>query len=318
MFLRTQKSEKKLRDIQFDRNLTDLMKFVACLMVAMSRYSGYVLANGISSNIVYKVIAANGGYLGVAVFFFLSGYGLMKSNQKRHLGVADFFKRRLLKTYLPAVLVSALWLGFASLTSMGLLCNKQYFLGVVWLFNDEVMWFVNSILMMYVAFRLYLVASSRMQNHQWIALGIICLITYWLLRFFNIGSTLSVPLFFVGIAVAQYGKAIRQFIQNVWVDVALIFCAMVLLWLFRHDNYLLHGWINYVTMGLILWTMSRWNISLCTIPKWVGACSYDIYLVHYKVHLALLFFFGLDKLWMFALGTTIVTILFYNMRRLLI
>lgn len=99
------------QEILFDRNLTDLMKFVACLMVAMSHYSGYALANGVSSNIIYKVIAATGGYLGVALFFFLSGYGLMMSDMKHHLGFVDFLKRRLSKTWLPAVLVSAIWLG---------------------------------------------------------------------------------------------------------------------------------------------------------------------------------------------------------------
>ena len=48
--------------------------------------------------------------MGVAIFFFLSGYGLMESEQKSHLSLAAFFKRRFLNVYLPVLLVTALWL----------------------------------------------------------------------------------------------------------------------------------------------------------------------------------------------------------------
>ena len=316
--IQVQKNKACQDDILLNRNLTDAMKFISCLMVAFGHYSGYVLANGLSSHIIYKAIAATGGYLGVAIFFFLSGYGLMKSDQKHHLGGVKFFQRRLLKTYLPAVLVSALWLGFASMTSMDLLCNKQYFLGVVWRFNDEVMWFVKSIIIMYVTFRAYLMTSSRITyRYQWLVLTTVCILTYSGLRYFNIGSTLSVPLFFGGVAVAQYGKQICLIFRNVWMVAALTLVAIALLWLFRHDNYLLHGWGNYVTMGVLLWIFCRWNVVLIALPKWVGACSYDIYLVHHKVMLALVYFLGVDLLWTFVLGTTIVTVVFYKFRNVI-
>lgn len=35
----------------------------------------------------------------------------MMSDRKKHLGFGAFIQRRLSKTYLPAVLVSAIWLG---------------------------------------------------------------------------------------------------------------------------------------------------------------------------------------------------------------
>lgn len=106
-----QRASREQNTILFDRNVTDMLKFLSCLMVAMSHYSGYALAKGVSSSIIYQAIAATGGYLGVAVFFFLSGYGLMMSDQKHHLGFGDFIKRRLSKTWIPAVLVSVIWFG---------------------------------------------------------------------------------------------------------------------------------------------------------------------------------------------------------------
>jgi peptidoglycan/LPS O-acetylase OafA/YrhL len=63
-----------------------------------------------TDNLFYKVLSTQGGYLGVAVFFFLSGFGLMESDIKRHLTLFQFLKKRLSKIYLPAVLVTAIWL----------------------------------------------------------------------------------------------------------------------------------------------------------------------------------------------------------------
>lgn len=241
----------------------------------------------------------------------------MKSDMKNPLGWLQFITRRIAKTYLPAVLVSALWLSFAAITSLDLLCNQDYLLGVVWWFNDEVLWFVNSIMIMYIAFRLYRSFSFSPTKIQAIALASIGVITYSFLRIFGIGSTLSVPLFFIGVLVAQFGQQVRTFFQSMYVEIALMLIAVILLWFFRHDNYLLHGWINYFTIGLSLCIVSKWNISLSIIPKWLGSCSYDVYLVHHKVHLAILYFYGIDRMWLFTVVTVIATVLFYSLRRLL-
>ena len=306
---------KNQTDVLIDRNLTDVLKFIACLAVAMSHYSGYVVANGISSSFFYKVLAANGGYIGVAFFFFLSGYGLMKSDMKHHLSFYQYFKRRLLKTYLPAVLVSALWLGVAAFTSFDLLCNQHYFLGVVWRFNDEVLWFVNSILIMYIAFGLYCAIKQYLDKNAWILLFFFAVASYGFLHHFNIGSTMSVPLFFIGVLTAQYGGAIRHCFQNTYVGIAFILIAIISLILFRHDNYLLHGWINYISISVFIWALCRWNIIVSKVPKWLGPFSYDVYLVHNKVHLSILYFIGIDSLGLFLPLTAILSIGVYQLHK---
>ena len=97
--------------LQFNRGLTDIIKFLSCLMIALHHFSQIRGVEG-ASNVIYFLFATQGGYLGVAIFFFLSGYGLMKSEQSKHLTIPAFFKKRLIKTYLPAVLVSALWAAY--------------------------------------------------------------------------------------------------------------------------------------------------------------------------------------------------------------
>lgn len=306
--------------ILFDRNLTDLMKFVACLMVAMSHYSGYALANGVSSSILYQAIAATGGYLGVALFFFLSGYGLMMSDMKHHLGFVDFLKRRLSKTWLPAVLVSAIWLGINMVIEANgggnLLCNQQYFLGVIWRFNDEVMWFVQTIIVMYLFFYAYRVIGLKLPALEPVALAVLCAIATPLVRWVGIGDPISVPLFFAGIAIARWQKEAARFFRSWWCVMLVMFVIMAVAYFGRADNRVLHGAINYFCMTGLVTLLAFVNVRIASLPKWVGGCSYDLYLVHYKVHLLLVFLCGVDQLWMFVIGTVVATTGFYNLRKL--
>lgn len=98
--------------ITFDRNVTDALKFVACIMVALGHYCGYCSVSDVHNVFIDAIrpVSPQFGYLGVALFFLLSGYGLMMSDLKAHLQFDAFLRRRLSKTWLPAVLVSALWL----------------------------------------------------------------------------------------------------------------------------------------------------------------------------------------------------------------
>lgn len=313
--LSIQKASTAQNTITLDRNITDLLKFVACTMVAMSHYSGYVLAEGVSSAFIYKAIAAIGGYLGVAIFFFLSGYGLMKSDQKRHRYISEFCKRRLAKAWLPAVVVSAIWLAVAYFVDLDLLCNRHYILGILWWFNDEVMWFIRVILVMYVFFYIYSSVSLRYANSKPILLIAIAIIAYFVVRILNIGSSLSVPLFFLGMAVAEFPKFFKTAFSNIPVVVTLVAIAVISAWLFHHDNYLLHGLINYFCIGVLLVIFANFHITLSRFPAWIGNCSLDVYLVHYKVHLLILHYMAIDTLWMFLLGTAVAAFLFYWLRK---
>lgn len=107
------------------KDTSNAVKVLAALMVMFHHYSQYIMANGLSDSIFYQLLSTQGGYLGVAIFFFLSGYGLMESEQKIHLSLAAFFKRRFLNVYLPVLLVTALWL-----VSSPLLLPKSPFEGV--------------------------------------------------------------------------------------------------------------------------------------------------------------------------------------------
>lgn len=305
-----------------DRNLTDLLKFVSCIMVALSHYSGYVLANGVSTNIIYKVIAANGGYIGVAVFFFLSGYGLTVSDMKHHLGLWEFCKRRLSKTYIPAVLVSTIWLGVAFVFGFELLSNPHFPSGLIWIFNDEVMWFVRIIIILYAVFYAYRQIGVYIEDHisSWvepvILIALIISSTLWTLAT-GTGASISAPMFFIGIAIAQWNEEIGTFFKKKWGILLLAILMICVAYIFRADNKVLHSIINYFCIVVLLTLLASFNIEITSLPKWIGSCSYDLYLVHYKVHLLIVLLCGTDEFWMFIVGTAFATAGFRIIRYLL-
>lgn len=306
--------------ILFDRGFTDLLRFLACCIVALGHYAGYAESTLGIRNIFYDVAAAQFGYLGVALFFFLSGYGLMMSFQRRPISFKDFVARRLSKTWLPAVLVSGIWL-VINLLIFGfgggnLLCNQNYLLGVIWLFNDEVMWFVRTIMVLYLFFYLYVWLSSRCSSKAsfFILIGVAACSTH-IVRPLHLGDPISVPLFFIGMMVAKWPEQFKKLVYSWKAVVLIVLVALIVAYVCKSDNRVLHGIINYLTLFIFIEIVMHYNISVPSVPKWVGECSYDIYLVHYKTHLMLVYLFVVDQLWMFFVGTALATIAFYNLRK---
>ena len=87
-----------------NRSFSESVKLLSCIAIAIGHYLGYYSTTGAHINILQKAMLAQGGMLGVALFFFLSGYGLMKSDERKHLSACEFFSRRYLKIYLPVLL----------------------------------------------------------------------------------------------------------------------------------------------------------------------------------------------------------------------
>lgn len=118
-------------------------------MVAVHHYSQYVISNNISHNLLYQGFSSQGGYLGVAVFFFLSGYGLMKSDMIKHLSFGNFVRKRFIKVYLPVVLVTAIWLPiYYTLVGKGNLSVSviDILQDLLWNWKDGVLLFIRCLL----------------------------------------------------------------------------------------------------------------------------------------------------------------------------
>lgn len=76
-----------------DKSSTNALKGIAIITVMLHHFSGYT-----SGNSIFKIIFGNIGFLGVSIFLFISGYGLLVSyNKNKEKYLKSFIKNRLLK-----------------------------------------------------------------------------------------------------------------------------------------------------------------------------------------------------------------------------
>lgn len=288
-------------------------------MVAVHHYSQYVISNNISHNLLYKAFSSQGGYLGVAVFFFLSGYGLMKSDMIKHLSFGNFVKRRLMKVYFPVVLVTTIWLPiYYTLMGKGDLFIIDVLQDLLWNWKDGVLWFIRCLLQLYIAFALYSILRLYLESSLIRILSLCILATLmFCLQYFMVAdySSISVPLFFFGIGVVEF-KKIKTYLTNRWISTGVILLMIAIVWVFRHKMLFVHACFNY--LFILLWMMfaTRRTLRFKPIPKWMSTMSFDVYLVHMKCLDVLISFFSIVPLYYFAGCTIIVAIAFGRLRAL--
>ena len=134
----------------------------------------------------------------------------------------------------------------------------------------------------------------------------------------QIGDPLSVPLFFVGIAIAQWPQQFNRFLSSVVNSVILIIIPIIVGIIWRQNYGIIHGAMTYLFIVLLIIGL-RWGLLRdVKLPSLLSSISYDIYLVHYKVHLLVVFLLGKDSLLFFLLGTTIIAYLFSQFRKLVL
>lgn len=279
-----------------DRSMTDVLRFISCLLVAGSHYAQYCETNNLSDNVVIRLLSTSGGYLGVAFFFFLSGYGLTCSMKNHSYTFGIFIKRRVKQVYLPAAFISLLWIWALLLIPhfkcVGAIINHGHLIGngfsailgiLIFRFCDSVLWFVEILLLLNLVFYFYAVLTKVGRNLLSFFVLLVGTTAIMLYTFFHVGpfAVVSIPLFLIGVLVATYGEWI---INNKYKLVLIISLVLFLLaFVFRRNFVFIHGVINYYLLLMFLFVTSIWNISFSKIPKIIPKMSYDLYLTHNKL-----------------------------------
>ena len=296
-------------------------------MISMHHYSQYVCANHLSDNIIYKLLSSQGGYLGVAIFFLLSGYGLMESEQKHSMLPWQFVRRRLLKVYFPVLLVTLLWLPiyYYFVAEQGTINFTDVYRGYLIIkdlmfdFHDGVLWFVKALLVLYIVFFVFTYAYKR---NIFFAFTILAILTFTIsvicACIFGMHTFISVPMFMVGIiASACKNMNINIFNASLFALVVSFMFVWLLLNLWSCDgNMLIHCIINYIIVGAFIIICTTYKIKV-SITKCLSTVSFDMYLVHNKVLTLSKCLFSIVPLWIFVLGTIISTIIYGGIRKML-
>lgn len=313
-------SENKSDKIILDRGLTDTIKFLASVMIALHHYSQLVLSTGVSDNLIYKLFSTQGGYLGVALFFFFSGYGVMMSDIKNHFSLVQFFKKRILKIYRPVVLITIVWLPVIYMKSGGVNDMIQILKDLCWGWKDGVLWYVKVLFILYVLFYIYTEIRILKPNYKVVYIILFTFLAYFITyKLFPIYCTISVPLFFIGVLLAEYRDAFYQFFHKWWGYLFgfVVFAAILVIG--RGQAMVYHAMFNYILIFIALVFLSYYSVNISNVPKWMGNFSFDVYLVHNKVLTIYKTCWPVAELspWLFLIASFIASFIFYRIRLLL-
>lgn len=272
---------------QISRGASDLLKIVSAILVMFSHYFNLKAQVGFELNPFEWCVRSQGGNIGVGVFFFLSGYGLMMSEMKSHLPLKMFFRRRFCKIYLPVVLVTALWLPI----TYRITPPDTYWLiirDLVIGFNDPVLWFIKSLILLYAVFWLSTVFIDKSNTIYFIVLCggtvAVCFFSYYTNGNFGLNSISGLPLFSIGVVTALWSSKVFKGLHPAIIPLVLSFAAVSLVMSFypRFVANLAHVIADYAVVATIIIVFSRWQPSI-RIPAILSLITFDIYLIHFKV-----------------------------------
>lgn len=273
------------REVQISREFGNMLKFVSSLLVAFCHYGTYRVIDCHDGGIMYKMAESLGGYLGVALFFLLSGYGLMESDRKRHLDFVPYCKRRLSRVYLPTMLVTLIWVLVAQYLNLFDCSSVGHLLYVIlWDYDDGALWFIRIILLLYLSFYLfsYLYRRRRREAHLVFILFVGMIYIYSHLSN-GAWSALSVPLFYIGMLLSlNKNNPVKGVILPLF-DMGAFTCSVS--YLFGGRYLLVHAFINYAFILLFLLLLPIFSEKLPSFrhSAMLGNFSFDLYLVHNKI-----------------------------------
>jgi len=293
----------------FSVALTQELKGFAILAVVFS-HIGYYLAS--DHRFLFPLSVAAG--VGVNLFLFLSGYGLVASALSKPLSVMQFYQRRLLKLYGPLWLTVLLFLGLDFLV-----IGKTYDLGYisqallgffpradVSLDLNSPLWYITLIIFYYLLFPW---VFSR--KYPWLSAIVLYLAGYFLVRWNPalLGQVmrlyrvhiLAFPLgVFIGSVAFKYkGSLLEARVKQIWQkgeqlkflkQAGYWLLTVFLLWLFGYTAYYSHvgdvRWLEEATSLLtggaivVLFMIKKFESRLL---YWFGLYAYEIYLLHWPI-----------------------------------
>lgn len=281
---------KALKQTYLSPENTNCLKGLLALVIVAAHLRNNL--TWLNDTIVGQLLTAS-GYLGVAIFFFFSGYGILFQYKKRGQDYLNsFLRNRWLDIYLKYLLLMVIYLLFHALFGrFPSLTNLLFSLS----FGGTLVytgWYLQAILVLYLLF--YLVIKFLPQKKPWLlTVGfVLALVAYCALCFAFRCSILwyqSVLGFFFGLFVAWNKEAIDTFLskkrRDLWVLVGatLAFCITLLAGHFP----LLPLPIQYGTKAassvffvaasmLLLRFVNIKN----KITAYLGSLSFEIYVIH--------------------------------------
>ena len=223
------------------------------------------------------------GIVGVALCFFLSGYGLFKSWKNKENYLQAFLPKKLVRVLAPYIIVYALFIASCMLLKEKLPLTRAFFELATLQMGRSPLWYMKVQLLLYVLF--YISFRFSKQEHMKIIMQ--ALLTF---AYYSIAILLDIPdywyntcLFFpLGLILARYEKQLIPIL--VGMKSQLISLAILML---TYGVIYFRGWIipvlvenTYMITFIIclIGAASYFTGSKCL--KIMGRYSMEVYLIH--------------------------------------
>lgn len=264
------------------------------------------------------------GFISVAVFFFISGYGLMSGFIYKKDYLKGFLRKRMLKILIPYWMVNMIAIAI-DLWKGGKHEIYQYaasFLGFDYFTGT---WFVTAILIMYLLFYVCFRFADKLdfslhRKHTKPVIMLAGIIIYcavcWRMDLSS-SYTASIAAFLLGVMWPCHGHRVVIWLRKGFISklilvsgmFGILFAGRLLLVLKGFDGWLLQTVLrNLVSISFIflIITITQKIQLKGRVLNWFGDISYELYMVHYIMRGWLDTFNLSDKIYILALGVAAV------------
>ena len=254
-----------------------------------------IIFHHVSQKITTGENFSNFEYMGryiVALFFFLSGYGLyfQYSNNVNYL--ENFLRKRLARIFIPFYVFIVIYVFYRA--TLGEVVNVDFFLSF-WKDHSNIVyngWFVNSIIVLYVIF--YVSFKKKDSKSSFYMLTFLILVYIFWKAYQNHGDWeyVSIMAFLLGVFWMKNRAFIDKFIEKNYFVFLVSFS--ILMYVFRHyeaimknigltNKYVYYGIVgNLCTMIFVVYFLLLTN-KLDFSNKYLdflGDISFEIYMIH--------------------------------------
>ena len=255
----------------------------------------FIIFHHVSQKITTGANFSNFEYMGryiVALFFFLSGYGLYFQYSNDATYMENFLRKRLTRIFIPFFVFIVIYVIYRA--SLGEVVNVDFFLSF-WRDHSNIIyngWFINSIIVLYVIFYV----SFKKKDSK---IAIFKLVFFTLVYIFwkvyqNHGDWeyVSIMAFFLGVFWMKDRSLIDKFIEKNYFVFLVLFS--ILMYVFRRyevimknigitNKYVYYGIVgNLCTMIFVVYFLlltNKLNFSNKYLD-FLGNISFEIYMIH--------------------------------------
>ena len=265
---------------------TKSLKGLLALLIIFHHISQKITTGENFSNFEYM-----GRYI-VALFFFLSGYGLFFQYNNNVNYMKNFLRKRLVRIFIPFFVFIVIYVIYRAI--LGEVINVDFFISF-WKDHSNIIyngWFINSIIVLYVIF--YVSFKKKDSKIAIFKLVFLTLVYIFWKAYQDHGDWeyVSIMAFLLGVFWMKYRVSIDKFIEKNYFIFLVSFSILV--YVFRHyedimkdigitNRYVYYGIVgNLCTMVFVVYFLlltNKLNFSNKYLD-FLGSISFEIYMIH--------------------------------------